>query len=206
MRVIGLTGGIGTGKSEASAALAELGADVIDADTEGHLTYRSGTAGWQRVVELFGSDVLDSEGEIDRATLGSLIFDDPKALASLNAAVHPLMREQIAARLAELSAQGTDVAVVNAAVLYTAGWDDLTDEVWVVTAPAEAVAKRLRAQRGMPEQAVRRRLEAQEPPGNLTSRADAVIDNAGSLAQLREQIRQLWRERIHSEGSSSHDK
>ena len=151
MRVIGLTGGMGTGKSEVAAALAALGAEVIDADREGHLAYRSGTPGWQRVVERFGRDILGSDGQVDRSKLGSLVFGDPRALAALNAAVHPLIRERIEARLAELSAGGTGVVVLDAALLYQAGWNDRTDEVWVVTAPPEAAAERLRAQRGMSE-------------------------------------------------------
>ena len=206
MRVIGLTGGMGTGKSEVAAALAELGAEVIDADAEGHLAYRSGTAGWQRVVELFGRDILDAEGQVDRAKLGSLVFGDPWALASLNGAVHPLIRERIEARLAELSASGAGIAVVDAAVLYQAGWDDLTDEVWVVTAPPDSVAERLRAQRGMSERTLRRRLEAQGPAEAPARRADVVIDNAGSLRELRDRVGGLWRQRILSGGSASDGK
>ena len=192
MRVIGLTGGIGTGKSEAAAALAELGAEVIDADAEGHLAYRSGTPGWERVVELFGRDILGPDGEVDRSKLGSIVFGDPAALASLNEVVHPLIRERIETRLAELAASGTGIAVVDAALLYQAGWDDLTDEVWVVTAPQEAVAERLVARRGMSGQTLRRRLEAQGTAETLASRAAVTIENAGSLRELRDRVGRLW--------------
>lgn len=205
MRVIGLTGGIGTGKSEAAAALAELGAEVIDADAEGHLAYRSGTPGWERVVELFGRDILGPDGEVDRSKLGSIVFGDPAALASLNEVVHPLIRERIEARLAELAASGTGVAVVDAALLYQAGWDELTDEVWVVTAPQDAVAERLVARRGMSGQTLRRRIEAQGPAETLASRAAVTIDNAGSLRELRDRVGRLWHQ-ILKEGSASHDK
>ncbi len=206
MRVIGLTGGIGTGKSEVAAALAKLGAEVIDADAEGHLAYRSSTAGWERVVELFGRDILDADGEVDRQKLGSIVFGDAGALASLNEVVHPLIRERIEARLAELSAGGTSVAVVDAALLYQAGWDDLTDEVWVLTAPPERVAERMRAQRGMSEHTLRRRLEAQGGAEAPARRADVVIDNAGGLTELRDRVGRLWRQRILSEDSASHGK
>lgn len=205
MRVIGLTGGIGTGKSEAAAALAELGAEVIDADAEGHLAYRSGTPGWERVVELFGRDILGPDGEVDRSKLGSIVFGDPAALASLNEVVHPLIRERIEARLAELAASGTGVAVVDAALLYQAGWDELTDEVWVVTAPQDAVAERLVARRGMSGPTLRRRIEAQGPAETLASRAAVTIDNAGSLRELRDRVGRLWHQ-ILKEGSASHDK
>ena len=206
MRVIGLTGGMGTGKSEVAAVLAELGAEVIDADAEGHLTYRSSTAGWERVVDLFGRDILDADGEVDRSKLGSIVFGDAGALASLNEVVHPLIRERIVARLAELSADGTAIAVVDAALLYQAGWDDLAGEVWVVTAPPEAVAERLGAQRGMSEPTLRRRLEAQGPTEALARRADVTIDNAGSLRELQDRVGRLWRQRILTEGSASHGK
>ena len=206
MRVIGLTGGVGTGKSEAAAALAALGAEVVDADREGHLSYRGGTAGWERVVALFGRDILDAEGEVDRSKLGLIVFGDRRALASLNEAVHPLIRERIEARLAELSAGGTRVAVVDAALLYQAGWDELTEEVWVVTAPPASVAERLKAQRGMSKETLRRRLEAQGPTEPLAQRAEAVIDNAGSLSELRDRVEALWHQRILLEGSDSHGK
>ena len=206
MRVIGLTWGVGTGKSEAAAALAALGAEIVDADHEGHLSYRGGTAGWERVVALFGRDILDAEGEVDRSKLGLIVFGDRRALASLNEAVHPLIRGRIEARLAELSAGGTRVAVVDAALLYQAGWDELTDEVWVVTAPPASVAERLKAQRGMSKQTLRRRLEAQGPTEPLARRADAVIDNAGSLSELRDRVEALWHQRILLEGSDSHGK
>ncbi len=206
MRVIGLTGGMGTGKSEVAAALAELGAEVIDADAEGHLAYRSGTPGWERVVGLFGRDILGPGGEVDRSKLGSIVFGDPMALAELNEAVHPLIRERIEARLAELATGSTGVAVVDAALLYQAGWDDLTDEVWVVTAPPATVAERLGAQRGMSEPTLRRRLEAQGPTEALARRADVTIDNAGSLRELQDRVGRLWRQQILKEGSASHDK
>jgi dephospho-CoA kinase len=197
VRVIGLTGGIGAGKSEVAAALARLGAVVIDADHEGHEAYRSGSVGWRRIVELFTTAVLDDEGEIDRQALGSIVFNDPQALAWLNAAIHPLIRDRVEARLRELGGGGTEVAVVDAALLYQAGWDDLTEEVWLVTAPTSMVVQRLVGQRGMRASEAERRIGSQSFAGKQ-AQADVVIENAGTIEQLRDATERLWNERILS--------
>ncbi len=204
MRVIGLTGGIGTGKSEVSATLRALGAEIIDADAEAHSSYRQGTMGWRRLLEMFGDEILGRDGEIDRRKLGQLVFGSPQALARLNAAIHPLVRDRVSARLRELSENGTDVAVVDAALLYEAGWDDLTDEVWAVTAPPVQAAERLVEQRGLEDWEAQRRIDAQSPPDTVASRADVVIENAGTLEQLRETVTLLWNERILPRGDGQH--
>ena len=196
MRVLGLTGGIGTGKSEVAAMLQAAGAKVIDADREGHLTYARGSMGWRRLVELFGDSVLGDDEEIDRRTLGRLVFSNPQAMAWLNAAIHPLIRERLIARLAEMRDEGTEVAVVDAAVLYEAGWDDLTDEVWLVKADPGTVIPRLAEQRGLDAAEARRRIEAQVRVHQAADRADVVIENAGTLQELRDKVERLWKARI----------
>jgi dephospho-CoA kinase len=206
VRVIGLTGGIGVGKSEVSAALAKLGAHVIDADHEGHQTYARGAFGWRRIMEMFGDAVLTDDQEIDRRKLGELVFGNSQAMAWLNAAIHPLIRARLKIRLEELSSQGAQVAVIDAALLYEAGWDDLADEVWLVRAPAEAVIQRLAAQRGLQDGEVERRIDAQEPPKRAAARADVIIDNTGNLLELQGTVERLWTERIDpSRGSTKHD-
>ncbi len=197
MRVIGLTGSIGAGKSEVAAAFARLGAVVIDADHEGHQTYRKGSVGWRRIVELFTIAVLDDEGEIDRRALGSMVFNDPQALAWLNAAIHPLIRDRVKARLRELGDGGTEVAVVDAALLYQAGWDDMTEEVWQVITPTSMAIQRLVEQRGMQASEAERRIGSQSF-ANSNARADVVIENAGTIEQLRDTTERLWQERILS--------
>ncbi len=200
MRVIGLTGGIGAGKSEVAATLATLGAAIIDADEEGHLAYRQGSIGWRRLGELFGESILAENGEIDRRALGELVFNSPQALAWLNAAIHPLIRQQMTQRLAKLRDAGTEVAVVDAALLYQAGWDDLTDEVWAVTAPVETVVERLAAQRGLQPWEAMARVQTQAPPEAVALRADVVIENTGELDALRVKVTELWNERILPKG------
>ena len=202
MRVIGLTGGIGTGKSEVSATLRALGAEIIDADEEGHRSYLQGTKGWRRLLEIFGDAILSEDGEIDRSKLGQLVFGDPQALTRLNAAIHPLIKGKVSARLRELSQSGTNVAVVDAALLYQAGWDDLTDEVWTVTTPPDRIVERLVAQRGLEEWEARRRIDAQDPPEAATSRADVIIENSGTLEQLWDSVTRIWSERILARGDS----
>lgn len=202
MRIIGLTGGIGTGKSEVSATLRSLGGEIIDADREGHLAYRKDTEGWRRLLELFGESIKGEDGEIDRRQLGQLVFGDPQAMGRLNAAIHPLIKDRVSARIQELADGGTDVAVIDAALFYQAGWDDLTNEVWVVTSPSDQTLARLAAQRGMDEEEARGRIEAQEPPEAIASRADVVIENKGTLEQLKANVTSIWNERNFPRGDS----
>jgi len=197
VKVLGLTGGIGTGKSLATAILAELGAVVIDADRVGHETYRPGTRGWDQVVAEFGREVLATDGSIDRRRLGAVVFGDPGKLARLNAIVHPLIREAIAAQVAAERAAGRAPAVViEAALLVEAKWDALVDEVWVLTAQPAAVEQRLVAQRGLDRAAIAARIGAQIGDAERAARADVVIDNSGSPDALRARLTALWRERV----------
>jgi dephospho-CoA kinase len=197
VKILGVTGGIGSGKSAATAVLADLGAVVIDADRVGHETYLPGTVGWERVVAEFGRDVVAADGSIDRKRLGGLVFAEPARLARLNAIVHPLIRDAIAARIA---AQRRDrrapAVVVEAALLVEAKWDALVDEVWLVTARRAAVEERLAAQRGLDRAAVAARIRAQLSDPQRAEHADVVIDNSGSLEALRAQITDLWRARV----------
>ena len=196
MKVIGLTGGIGVGKSSVVSLLQSLGAHIIEADQVGHRVYRPGTEGWQRVVVLFGPDILDANEEVDRKRLGELVFSDPDAIASLNAAVHPLISEEIQARLKALEGDGAAVAVVEAAVLLEAEWDAMVDEVWVVSAPEERTIERVQLQRGLTEPQVRQRMKAQSPAERKLQRADVVIDNGADTEALRRRVESLWRERL----------
>ena len=197
MRVIGLTGGIGTGKSEAARVLAELGAVVIDADAEGHRAYAGGSIGWRRLVEIFSSGILNDDQEIDRARLGELVFANPQALAWLNAAIHPLIRQQVAQAIEQHRQNGEHAVVIDAALLYQAKWDDLADEVWVVSASPSAVLDRLQ-RRGLRPEDVRRRAEAQGGAEAALGRADAIIENDGTTEDLRSRVHELWEERILS--------
>ena len=196
MLVIGLTGGIGTGKSEAAGYMVSLGAALIDADVVGHEAYRPHAEAWRRVVDAFGPEILQSNGEIDRRKLGGIVFADPEQMARLNAIMHPLMAGMVAEKIAALSAGGAAVVVVEAALLYEAGWDSLVQEVWVTDAPEEAVIRRLSERNGMSEAEARKRLAAQMGRGQRLDRADAVIDNSADLAGMRRAIDGLWAARV----------
>jgi dephospho-CoA kinase len=190
--VIGLTGGIAAGKSTISQELERRGATVIDADKVGHEAYTPGTEGWQAVRDAFGEGVVAADGTIDRRALGAIIFGDPKQRDRLQALIWPVMKRMMANRLAALRADGTKVAVVEAAVLLEAGWQDLTDKVWVVTIPPDVAVQRLAERNNMPAEQARERLAAQLSNEERTRNADAVIDNARPLTETITQVGQLW--------------
>ncbi len=191
--VIGLTGGIGTGKSTAAAILADLGAHVIDADKVGHAVYLPGTAGFRAVVDAFGPDVVAADGTIDRRRLGARVFGDPAALARLNAIVHPLIAGEIRDRLLAAQAEPARTPiVVEAAILMEAGWG-FFDEVWAIVTEREAAIARVCASRGLTRDEVERRIDAQMPAAERRRRAHRVIENDGTPAALRAQVEAAWR-------------
>lgn len=190
---IGLTGGIGSGKSTVAKILEELGAAVIHADVVGHEVYLPHTEGWRRVTEAFGSGVLTPEQTIDRQKLGAIVFGDLAARERLNAIVHPLIFAEVQRRIRALRAAGaSQPIVVEAAVLIEANWLPLVDEVWLVVSNTEAVVQRLGSQRGLSPEEVARRLDAQLSDAQRRQVAHVVIDNTGSIEALTTQVTSLW--------------
>ena len=196
MLVIGLTGGIGTGKTEVSRILADLGAEIINADALGHQAYEPQTETWRQVVEAFGEGILSETGEVDRRKLGPIVFADERALKRLNAIVHPRIRQMIVERIDDLGAKGLGAAVVEAALFIEAGWTPLADEMWVTSAPEETVIERLRARTGLDENAIRARIDSQMPQQERLKHADVIVENDGSLETLRGRVKRLWHERV----------
>jgi dephospho-CoA kinase len=193
--VIGLTGGIGSGKSTVAGMLAELGARVIDADRIGHEVYRPGSEGFRRVVEAFGPGVVAPDGTIDRRALGTVVFTDAAARARLDALVHPLIAEEIGRRIAGAGAEGgAEPIVLEAAILIEAGWRSLVDRLWVVSVDRETATARLLASRPLTPPEVQRRIAAQMPDDERRRLADVVIENRGTPAALRTQVEKAWRE------------
>jgi dephospho-CoA kinase len=192
MIVIGLTGGIASGKSTISSALAERGATVFDADKVGHEVYRPNTEGWRRVVEAFGDRIVGEDGEIDRKALGAIVFGDPAQRERLQAIVWPVMKDMMAASLESLRPTGTAVAVLEAAVLIEANWLDLVDKVWVVTVPPEVAEARLIARNGLTSEQARARIDAQLTNAERERYATVVIDNSGPLESVLAQVGALW--------------
>ena len=191
--VIGLTGGIGAGKSAASAVLAELGAFVIDADKAAHRVYLPDTPAWREIVAEFGDEVLAADRTIDRRKLGPRVFADPAALQSLNRITHGKIFAYVQGQIDYIrQTAAADVVVVEAAVLLEAGWQALADRLWVVVAPVEAAIARLRDGRGVPEDQARARIAAQMTNDERIAQADTVIHNAAGLDALRDAIVAAW--------------
>ncbi|MCX7681423.1 MAG: dephospho-CoA kinase [Anaerolineae bacterium] len=193
--LIGLTGNIGTGKSTVARMLAELGAEVVDADQVAHQVMRAGTPVHSAIVEAFGPQVLAADGEIDRRRLGAIVFADAEALARLEQLVHPATVAAIAQRIAASSAP---VVVVEAIKLIEAGMADAYDSLWVTICRPEQQLQRLMAARNLSEAEARLRIQAQPPQEEKIARADVVIDNSGSLEQTRAQVRRAWARLIES--------
>ena len=190
---IGLTGGIGSGKSTVAKMLEDLGAVVIHADAVGHEVYLPQTEGWRRVTDAFGREILAPDQTIDRQKLGAIVFRDPEARKQLNAIVHPLIFAEVQRRIDTLRASGKrQPVVVEAAVLIEANWLPLVDEVWLVVAGKEAVIQRLGEQRGLAPDDVARRVDAQLADSERRKAAHVVIENRGSIEELKEKVRLVW--------------
>jgi dephospho-CoA kinase len=192
MRVIGLTGGIASGKSLVSQRLAERGAVIIDADRLGHESYRKGTGTHRAVIEAFGADVAGPDGEVDRRALGGKVFGDPEARRRLESIVWPAIRRLAAERIEALGAQGTAVAILEAAVLIEADWLDLVDEVWLVVASPETARKRLMERNGLSPDQAEARLRAQLTNEKRRPYGDVVIENDGTLEELERAVDGAW--------------
>jgi dephospho-CoA kinase len=191
---IGLTGVIGSGKAEVARILASLGATVIFADKISREIYEPGDPGHQAVVETFGEDVLDEDERIDRAALAAIVFSDDSQRRRLEQAVWPVMARVVEERMQEADAEDAPAAVLEAAVLFEAGWDSLVDEVWAVTTPEATSIDRVRRRDGLTAEQVRARMAAQLSAEEKASRADRVIANDGTLDDLRVAVEHIWTE------------
>lgn len=193
MRTIGLTGGIGSGKSTVSKILADLGAFVIDADKVGHEIYLPGKGAWQQISAAFGQDILAEDQTIDRKKLGAFVFSSAEALKQLNMIVHPIMFKEIEQRIrAKRDGGYASPIVVEAAILIEANWLPLADEVWVVVTDRNVVIDRVAEQRGMTAKDTEARIASQLSNQERLKYATVVIHNNGSLEDLQLQIQQVW--------------
>ncbi|TET39807.1 MAG: dephospho-CoA kinase [Dehalococcoidia bacterium] len=197
MIVIGLTGGILTGKSTVSEMLAQRGAVIIDADKIGHEAYEPHTETWQQVIETFGREILKENGEIDRKKLGEIVFSNPQALARLNEIMHPQMHSMMREEIERLRGEGVEVVVLEAAVLIEANWTDLVDEVWVTIAPEATAIQRLRNRTGLSEDQARARIRSQLSSEERAKHADVIIDTDCELAEVEANVEELW-QRLHA--------
>ena len=192
---IGLTGNVATGKSQVARMLGELGAHVIDADALTHELERKGRPVHAAIAAAFGPDILRADGEIDRAQLGKLVFSDPGALRRLEAIVHPAVTAEIARQISDIRSQTSDkraVIVIEAIKLIEAGLHKPCDALWVVTCRPGLQLDRLIRTRGLSEADARLRIVAQPPQSEKAALADVLIENNGTLDDLRAQVRHHW--------------
>jgi dephospho-CoA kinase len=201
---IGLTGGIGSGKSEVARRLADRGAVLVDADVAAREVVAPGTPGLARIVDAFGGTVLTADGSLDRERLGSIVFADPARRAELNAIVHPLVGEWMtAAEEAGVASAGPDAIVVHDVPLLAENkLADVYDLVIVVDVPPDVQVSRLVSRRGMPADQARSRMAAQVSREQRLAVADIVIDNSGTLDDLDRRVGEVWEELRQVSGAS----
>lgn len=197
MKIIGLTGGIACGKSTVSAELRALGAAIIDADALAHELSQPHQPIYNAYVERFGREIVTADGTLDRAAIARRVFADPAVRAEVEAIAHPIIRRAAEERLRAARDENKRAAVLDVPLLFEAGWDALADETWVVALPREEQLVRLLARdKAMDAGEARARIAAQMPLAEKCARADVVIDNSGTVEEIREYIGKLWKERI----------
>lgn len=190
--VIGLTGGIASGKSVVSGMLAERGALIIDADKVGHEAYAPGNECYAAVVQAFGPEIVATDGSIDRKALGGKVFGNPDERRRLEGIVWPWMKDTMAQRLTAIRKEGTPVVVLEAAVLIEADWIPITDEVWVVIVPPELARERVMKRNGLSAEDADARINAQLTNDKRKKHAKVVIENAGTLEELDAKVGVAW--------------
>lgn len=194
MKVIGLTGGIASGKSTASAYLRELGAAIVDADAISRASTRRGGAAFEAVCAAFG-DILGADGEIDRRKLGGIVFADEDARRKLNSIVHPAVMAESRAQIENARASGVKVCILDVPLLFETGMERLCDETWLIYVPREEQIRRMAERDGLDAAAAAARIDSQMPLEEKLKRADVAIDASGTIEQTQEKLRRLWEER-----------
>lgn len=192
--VIGLTGGIASGKTTVSDYLKSLGVCVIDADEVAHEVTSPGSVGFKEIIEEFGEDLLTPEGNLNRKKLGEIVFSDKEALLKLNAIVHPLVIEKIRQMLIEI--EHSPCVVLDVPLLFESGMDDLCDEVWVVAVDEDTQVKRLTERDGYNLDEAIMRVKAQMPLEEKVRRAHRVLDNTGTIEETKRQVDELFKDVI----------
>ena len=191
--IIGLTGGIASGKSTVAQQLEQLGAHVIDADKLGHNAYVSGSEAFDLVVSVFGGDTVGSDGEIDRKVLGSKVFGNAESLKKLTDIVWPAIKQMATQEILSVKEQRPEqVIVLEAAVLFEAGWEDIVDEVWSTIVDREVAIERASNRDGTDRSQVEARIDAQISNEERKEKADRLIDNSGTEVDLHAQVKQIW--------------
>lgn len=192
-KIIGLTGGIGSGKSTVARLMKKLGACVIDTDILAHEVYEPGTKAWGEIVNTFGRQVVAQNGQIDRRILGDIVFKNTAALKTLNRITHPAVLERTRTLIDECRARVEPVVLLEVPLLIEAGWEKIVDEVWVVVASKQKILERLKRQRGFDEELISVRMRSRLSDDSLKKHADIIIVNDRSLSHLKKQIEEQWK-------------
>ena len=198
MQVIGLTGGIASGKSLVNEILRdEYDATIISGDELGHQAYLPDTDAWKDILARWGDDLMNPDTrEIDRRKLGAIVFADQEELKALNEITWPRIRALAEQRIAGLREEGAKIAVLEAAIMIEAGWTDLCDELWVTQATEEDAISRLRSRNSLTEEQARQRINAQLSNAERSDYADVLLQNTGTIEELRIRVGELWHARI----------
>ena len=201
MKIVGITGTIGSGKSEVAKVFSEEGAVVIDADVVAKNLLNRDEAGYRAVTETFGEEILDGRGDIDKKKLAGIVFSDPEKVKVVNALIHPLVHQWIIRRIQETEARNHDaVVVIDAPLLIEAGFDKMVDHL-IVVAPGdpEAAVARAAKRLGITSEEARRRFSYQIPLEEKVKKADTIIVNDGTLQALREKAKEVYKRMIKKE-------
>lgn len=195
MKIIGITGGVGAGKSEILRYLREKhGAVIIEADKVGHFVMEPGQTCYEQITAYFGNGILSPDGTIDRGKLGKIVFSDAERLEKLNSIVHPAVKQYILAEIKKEKQQGTEIYVIEAALLLEDHYDEICDELWYIHTEAQVRKERLKRSRGYDDEKIAGIMANQKSPEEFKRACQAVIDNSGEFTETCRQIdRQLGR-------------
>lgn len=197
--IIGLTGGIASGKSTVSKYLQELGAEVVNTDKLNHQLQKKGNKGWKKILQVFGKLILKNNGEINRNKLGKIVFRNPDKLKKLEKAVHPLIFQKVQQIINNTE---TGIIVLEVPLLFETGREEMVDQIWVVYVDKKTQIQRAKKRDNfMSEKQIIQRINAQIPLEEKKKRADIVIENQGSLAQLKNKVEKIW-EHLHEKKKS----
>jgi len=192
---IGLTGGIGSGKSTVARLFEQRGAHIVDLDLLAHQVEEPGGAAWEGIVEHFGRDILDTEGKIDREKLGGIVFRDAAKREALNRIVHPAVRDAWRRRIDDIGrGDGRAIVISDVPLLIEVGWHEKTDIVILVYVPPEVQVERIVRRNGLTDEEARDRLRSQMPLADKIPFADFVIRNEGTFEETEAAVDEIWKE------------
>lgn len=199
MKIIGLTGGIASGKSTVAGILRRLGAEIFDADAVSRAAVAKGSQGLRQVIVAFGAEYLTAAGELDRGKLSRLVFEDRAALKKLESIVHAYVRQEAKVFLERARQKGLAAVVLDVPLLIEGGWYRDTDLVWLVAVDEKTQIERAMARSGMTEQEVKARIAAQMSLSDKKPYADLILDNSGSLEEIELTVKNAWEKVLQME-------